>query len=427
MKIGYLMQAGVPDVRQDPFSGPSVHVRQVITELEKLGHTVRLLACLDGRRIWRSDDLVNFDPVPLPLLDRGPFRWFERVARRFQYELRLPYLALFDGVRFAYACRKELAGYDLFYERMGWMGYGGVIAARWLGIPHILEINGEYLRELKMRGMSPKGLQRWFSVRLIKASIKLTTHIVAAGDGLRNATIDVWHADPAKVAVVENGTQLVSLLGRTQLRSFQSRGDKDVPTLVFLGGFDPWQGVTTLIRATARAIGLGMPLKLLLIGSGPGLTAAQELVRDLGIGDQVTFTGQLGPQDVAAYLARADIGLSPYCGRTEYSGLKLFDYKAAGLATIASGVDGEPRVLEHGRTGWIVPPCDEDALYQAIVKLCSDPDLTRQLGRQARLEAEQQHGWNKTAEQLSELFTCVARTYYGARFDQRSDQSIQLT
>jgi glycosyltransferase involved in cell wall biosynthesis len=91
----------------------------------------------------------------------------------------------------------------------------------------------------------------------------------------------------------------------------------------------------------------------------------------------------------------------------EFSGLKLFDYKAAGLAIIASGRDGQPRTLKHGRTAWIVPPCDEAALGEAIVTLASDAARRRSMGQEARLEAENSHTWRHTAERLQQVFESV--------------------
>jgi glycosyltransferase involved in cell wall biosynthesis len=84
--------------------------------------------------------------------------------------------------------------------------------------------------------------------------------------------------------------------------------------------------------------------------------------------------------------------------------LKIFDYKAAGLACIASGKDGQPATLRHGETGWIVPPCDEAALAEAIIKLACDVGLRRRLGQAARLDAEKFHTWTKTAESLEKIF-----------------------
>jgi glycosyltransferase involved in cell wall biosynthesis len=127
----------------------------------------------------------------------------------------------------------------------------------------------------------------------------------------------------------------------------------------------------------------------------------------------VTLHGFLRIEQAAPILGRSEIGLSPYCGRVEYSGLKLLDYKAAGLATIASGEHGEPVVLAHGRTGWIVPPCSAEQLAAAILTLCADPPLRRTIGQAARRDAEAQHSWRHTAEQLLTIFERLVQHDHG--------------
>ena len=99
--------------------------------------------------------------------------------------------------------------------------------------------------------------------------------------------------------------------------------------------------------------------------------------------------------------------MAPYCGWPELSGLKVLDYKAAGLPTIASGRDGHPPTLKHGQTGLIVPPCNTEPLCQAIVQLCADGVLRRRMGQAARLEAESMHGWDETARRLERVFNTV--------------------
>lgn len=404
MDIGYLMQGGAPDLRSQPFSGPANHVRQVIKELNKLGHKVRLLVQYD-ERVWKSDDLESFNPVPSRYLDSRPFRLTERFVRRLQHELRLPYAALFQSLRFALACNQELRGFDLLYERMGWSSYGGALAAGRLDLPLVLEVNGDHLSEMEKLNVAPQGFQRWLSIRLTGWGVRRAAHIVAAGEGWRTCFIDQWQVDPRKVTVVENGSELVDILEREQLRTFRTRvGAPQVTKIVFVGGFQQWQGVSVLLHALARVTAQSIPVQLTLIGAGPEAQTVKQLVRQLEMDACVRFTGFLPPDQLAVSLAEADIGVSPYCGRAEYSGLKLLDYKAAGLAIIASGQNGQPSILVHGKTGWIVPPCDEKALADAISLLSTDSELRRRIGREARNEAEVLHRWRKTAEQLDALF-----------------------
>jgi len=408
MKIGYLLQAGAPNMQAQPRSGPAAHVWHVCHELQGLGHQVRLLGAAAGR-IWCSDDLQTYRPVVTPL-DRGVRRGLESIVRRTQRELHLPYLHLFDSLHFAAACRQELAECDLLYERMGWMGYGGALASLRSGQPLILEVNGDHLSEYEMTGAAPKGLQRAASLRLMRWATRQAAWVIATGEGWRRRFLERWPVDPQRVTVVENGSEVVDLLARGDLANFQSPPDVQAPLrLAYLGAFEPWHGLPVLLEALAQVAARGMAVHLDIIGDGSVRPQMEELVARHALTPCVTFHGFLPIAPAAQILGRAEIGLSPYCGRVEYSGLKLLDYKAAGLATIASGANGEPPVLRHGQTGWIVPPCDTDQLAAAILTLGADADLRRRIGQAARYEAETQHSWRCTAEQLQAIFEQVVR------------------
>jgi glycosyltransferase involved in cell wall biosynthesis len=409
MKIGYLMQAGAPDMQDQPRSGPAAHVWHVCRELAHLGHDVRLLT-VRGSQLWRSDNLVDFQPVTVRM-DHGALRLFERGVRRVQAELRLPYLHLFDSLRFAAACRQEFGDRDLLYERMGWMGCGGAIAAWNSGQPLVLEVNGDHLAEYEMLGVAPQGVQRAASLRFMRWATQQAAWVVATGEGWRRRFLQRWPVDPHRVSVVENGSEVVELLTRADLASFQAGG----PTanqplqLVYVGAFEPWHGILVALEALAEVVGTCPDVHLHLIGDGSARLEIEHLIAARGLEAFVTRHGFLPITQAAPILAGCEIGLSPYCGRVEYSGLKLLDYKAAGLATIASGENGEPAVLQQGTTGWIVRPCSVDDLAAAIIHLYADNDLRRRIGEAARLEAEAYHSWRHTAEQLQAIFTDLVR------------------
>lgn len=407
MKIAYLMQAGVPDVRVNPATGPANHVKSVFRELKNLGHEVRLLACLDNQ-ILVSDDLKEYRRVIVRNLDSGPLRVAEKVLRRIQFELRLPYVAFFDSLRFAYACRQELNGFDIFYERMGWMGLGGSLASRMMKVPLVLEVNGDHLSELKLLKMEPHGAQRWLSVLLITNALRQVSFSVATGEGWKKKYVERWGVNEAQVGVLENGTDVLGLLNREGLRSFKPAEEGNTPLkIIYIGAFEPWHGLEILLRVIKKLVQQKISIQAVLVGSGTQETELSGQISQLGLEDNVTLTGYLPVTEAATLLANSDVGISPYCGRVEYSGLKLLDYKAAGLPTIASGLDGQPKVIEHGRTGFIVPPCDENKLLEAITCLAADRDLSRRMGQEARFEAEKCHSWRQTAVGLEAIFSQV--------------------
>ncbi len=411
MKIAYVLQEGVPDPRQRPLPGPANHVYQVFKELQGLGHHVEALLRLD-KQIYHSPDLEQYHPVHLPGVDDGRFRQFERVVRGLQARLRLPYANWFESYRFAKACQRYFSGYDLLYERMGWMGYGSGMAARWIGVPLVAEINnGDFITELERLGVAPQGIHRWLALRLMRRAAHRPAHIIASGAGHRQRFIAWWGVPPDKVTVVENGSEVVNLLARADLRCFQQTAFTPTPpcpiTFVFVGAFEPWHGILKLIAAMASVLHAIPQARLVLIGGG---TQEQEILRLIAAHNlqaHIQLTGKLNIQQVAQQLAQADIGVAPYCGWMEFSGLKLFDYKSAGLAIVASGADGQPPTLAHEKTALIVPPCDEQALSAAMIRLAQDAELRRRLGQQGRIEAEQVHSWRHTAVQIEQIFKDV--------------------
>lgn len=402
MKIGYLLQQHV-DIQTPPFSGPANHVREVVEHLQKLGHAVLVIVNIDGR-LYKTDDLHTFTPIMVNWLDKGPLRWLEKAVRRLQSELKLPYAAFFESFRFAAACRQELKDVDLLLERMSWMLYGGALTSRFLKVPLVLENNGDHLADLEAKGIAPTGWQRTISIKVTAWAVNTAVHIAVSGDGWRQEFIKRWHIPETKITTIENGTILVDTLNREQLRSFKNLPPRQVPQLVYLGGFYPWQGVPNLLRAFGQVIEQGLQAELILIGSGLGFEEAEQIVAELELGELVTFTGRLAPDKYAPLLADADVGLAPYCGWPEYSGLKTFDYKAAGLPTISTGEDGMPRTLSHGRNALIIPPCDDDALADAMQQLLQDAALRQEMGQAARIEAETDNSWDHTVQALLAVF-----------------------
>jgi glycosyltransferase involved in cell wall biosynthesis len=277
-----------------------------------------------------------------------------------------------------------------------------------MDIPLILEDNGDHLADLDAKGIAPKGIQRSLSIRTTRWTVNQATYTVSTGEGWRKQFLNRWQVDVEKVSVIENGTVVPSLIDCKNLRSFQKlSAANQIPTLVYLGGFYPWHGVEILLKAFNRALDSKSPLLLILIGSGPGELEAHQLVKDLQISDSVNFAGHLSPTEFVSILGNSDIGLSPYCNWMEYSGLKIFDYKAAGLAVIASGENGMPSTLTDGKTGLIIPPCNQDALTSAILKLANNLDWTWKMGRVGRFEAETKHQWKHTVQNLETLFSNI--------------------
>ncbi|MEM8863885.1 MAG: glycosyltransferase family 4 protein [Chloroflexota bacterium] len=390
----------MPEIRHAPFSGPANHVREICFELMKLGHQVTVLANYHGD-FWLSDDLVDFEQVA-SLDDKTFSENLISQLRRVQYKMKLPISHRLERQRFVLAIKKYLADCDVFYERAGWTGFGGGHAAQMLDIPLVLEVNGDHLSELEMLGMLPDERQLAVTKRLTQTAIGQATHIVSAGKGWKSKLLERWDYPETNITIVENGSQLVQILEQDELQAFTDQPHAHL-NVVYIGAFHAWHGIDVGIKAFAQAVQDRPDMRLYLIGSGPMEPELRKLVDELAIEDKVDFLGHMKPEDMASVLNQCHVGLSPYCGRDEFSGLKLLDYKAAGLATIASGRDGNPEVIQNGETGCIVTPCDEDDLAHALVYLADKRDVCQKMGQKARQEAEDLHSWGYAAKQIDKI------------------------
>ena len=246
LRIGYLMQEGVPDL--NIVSGPQLHITNVIKVLERLGHQVRTVAINNKEIVW-SDDLSSWNRTECGICQSPMFRLIESPIRRLQYELRFPYINLFESLRFASACLQPLEGFDLIYERHGYMGYGGLIAARRLGIPHILELNGNIVKEIDIMDLAMTPAQRNLGRMITKYSFKKTDHIVAVSAALKRELVNTFDVAENDVSVVLNGVNFDLFkqdFDKNQVRKAFAITAK--PVIVFVGSFQPWHGVELLVR-----------------------------------------------------------------------------------------------------------------------------------------------------------------------------------
>src|SRR5699024_12440624 len=114
--------------------------------------------------------------------------------------------------------------------------------------------------------------------------------------------------------------------------------------------------------------------RLLLVGDGPQAEALREHALALGTEGAVETTGAVAPVDVPALLHRMDVATAPYpaAGEGYFSPLKVYEYMAAGLPVVASAVGQLPRVIDHSRTGFLVPGSDPTALAGMLTVLAAE-------------------------------------------------------
>ena len=182
-------------------------------------------------------------------------------------------------------------------------------------------------------------------------------------------------------------------------------GDKR--NILFVGRFDPRNGVKTAIRAFARLHRSRTDVRLVIVGDGPLRPLVERLVPD-DVREDVTFVGRvnrLRPR----YLASAEILCTP-CSLASF-GMVLLEGMSAERPVVASRISGFELVMRDGVDGLMVDRPDDDAAFAArLNELLDDPVRGRQMGEAGRQRARATFAWPVVGAQLEDLYTELRQT-----------------
>ena len=167
----------------------------------------------------------------------------------------------------------------------------------------------------------------------------------------------------------------------------------DFPTILFLGRFDPRNGLSTLLEAFVRVRGRGRRARLVIVGDGP---LRNYYRRKAANHPDIHFVGPVVGER-PGYYAHSDIYA---CPTTKASfGITLLEAMACETPIVCSDILGFRDVVAHAREAWMVPRRDVQALANGLVHLLDDEPLRRRMGMTGR-EQVKRYDWASVTEQV---------------------------
>jgi glycosyltransferase involved in cell wall biosynthesis/ADP-heptose:LPS heptosyltransferase len=166
------------------------------------------------------------------------------------------------------------------------------------------------------------------------------------------------------------------------------------------------KGQEVLIRATAVLKKRGLNIKSLIVGAPftgneSHLAQLQSLVRELGVEENVVFTGELADPRVA-YSAMDMLAMTS--AQPEPFGGVVMEAMSMGLPVVATDIGGSLDQVVDGVTGFFVPPGEPVALADAIEKLMRDPQLHQRMGRAAVKRIEQDFSLKEMTRKIEGIY-----------------------
>jgi colanic acid/amylovoran biosynthesis glycosyltransferase len=183
--------------------------------------------------------------------------------------------------------------------------------------------------------------------------------------------------------------------------------------IVMVGSFEECKGHAYLLQAVKELNARGLRCEVTLIGgnlaSGHDYQSViRALGEELGISDQLEFTGKLPSSAVRERIAAADLGCLPCC-RTpagNMDGLPNFltECLAMGRPVVSTTLPGVLELVTPGEEGLLVRSRDALALADALETLARDPDMRARLAINGRATVEKLHNMRTNTEQLLEVY-----------------------
>ncbi|HEX7365425.1 MAG TPA: glycosyltransferase family 4 protein [Dehalococcoidia bacterium] len=176
--------------------------------------------------------------------------------------------------------------------------------------------------------------------------------------------------------------------------------------ILFVGRLERRKGVAYLLNACAAIKRRFPDFRLVVVGPGKLLRLRyNKLVDDMNLSDHVVFTGYVPGDELPSYYRSADIFCAPATGGESF-GIVLLEAMACGKPVVATNIDGYASVLADGEEGLLVPPRDEDALAEALLKLVQNKSLRSSMGGKGLTKAEK-YSWPNITRQVVNYYNLL--------------------
>jgi len=218
----------------------------------------------------------------------------------------------------------------------------------------------------------------------------------------RQIAID-FGVDPERTVVFPWGTELDHFTPA----SGDMAGLEDGLTIFCNRSWEPLYGVDVLAKAFVRVAQTRPEVSLLLLGDGTQGAAIRQIIERGGVGEQVTFAGQVSQRDLPRYYHMADLYVSP--SHIDGSSVSLMEALACGLPCLVSDIPANREWVRDGENGWLFPDGDAGALAARIINIFENRhQLTRVRGA-ARATAEEKADWKQNFGVLLKAYEQVVR------------------
>lgn len=298
--------------------------------------------------------------------------------------------------------------YDVVHSHYWLSGQVGWLAAERWGVPlvHTMHTMAKVKNAHRAEGdaLEPSG-RVIGEEQVVEIADRLVANTTTEGQEL----VDLYGADPEKIAVVPPGVDLETFRPGDRAEARRHLGvPDDAVLLLFVGRIQPLKAPDVLVRAAAVMVEQRPELRDRLVvavlggASGTGLAEPDSLTRlagQLGIADIVQVAPPVARTELPRWFQASDLVAVP--SHNESFGLVAVEAAASGAVVVAADRGGLPAAVGDG--GVLVDGHDPRVWATTMLGLLDDPQRRQTLGARAAERASTM-GWDRTADELLEVY-----------------------
>jgi glycosyltransferase involved in cell wall biosynthesis len=286
------------------------------------------------------------------------------------------------------------------FEFPNWEGYGAlyVAAAR---TPSVVRLHTSTQEAISIDGVSPTRWDRW-DVRRENWMSRRARLVVTHSAAHRKRMAEEMDLAADSIRLIPHGVEVFPSF----VRPARPPGP---PRIVYLGRLEHRKGTVELLQSVPKVLERNPTATFTLVGADRahapgGRTHAKFLEEEFPahVRRAVTLAGRLPQAEVDQLIQHADLFVAP--SRYESFGLIFLEAMRWGAPVVGTTAGGIPEVVEHGVSGWLVPPESPNELAEAMILLLNDVGLRQSLGAAGRRRAEAEFSVERMAQRVEGLY-----------------------
>jgi glycosyltransferase involved in cell wall biosynthesis len=214
----------------------------------------------------------------------------------------------------------------------------------------------------------------------IRLLYRFAHRIVAVSQGIKADLSDNFGQSSERVTVIQNPVDVEGVQNATRSAASTHILKESRKSIVAVGRMVPQKGFDDLIQAFSL-VRRRIRCSLTILGQGPLRTDLEGQITELGLGEDVRMPGFV--ENPWAFIRDADIYVSS--SRWEGFPLALLEALAVGTPAIVTDCDYGPReIIEHGRSGILVPVGNVEEMGARMTEMLSDDAMRARFAREGK-------------------------------------------